>query len=412
MFRGMSAPEVWIESKRVVLSRGRLGGFLGEAAIIAAALLLGAFLPGWLGLDFSGAVLAGVVGAPIATMTALARRRIIAQGAGSIGVVDGDLVLTQGREKKQIPLADLASGRSSPRRGEVDFELRNGGHVVAAIANPADAERLLAAAGLDASKRTMRFELGENTFLTWMTFLCGPSVVAPVTVVLADLTPFPWIAGMVLFPLLFVLLFYLVRAAWGAAKFIVGADGIVINRAFGDEFVPYARVASIAMSHDHVSLRLDNGKRVRARARHLDDVQQGELKARIDAAIQAFQRGENAAESLSQLDRAGRPIAAWRTALGGLLEQQASYRASPLTRDQLLAVLESAAAPAERRLAAAVSLSASGDAEVATKIRIAAEACARPRVRIALSGLAEGEIDDAAIEAALAEDEPPQVANP
>jgi hypothetical protein len=244
-----------------------------------------------------------------------------------------------------------------------------------------------------------------------MTILCGPSVVAPVTILLAGLTPFPWIAGLVLFPALFVLLFYLVRAAWGAAKFIVGADGIVIDRALGNEFIPYGRVASMTMRHDEVSLRLDDGKRIRARARHLDEVQQGALKARVDAAVLAFRAGENAAESLAQLDRAGRPIAAWRAALGALLEQQASYRASPLTREQLLAVLESAAAPAERRLAAAVSLSASGEPEIAAKIRIAADACARPRVRVALSGVADGDIDDDAIEAALAEDEPRHAVN-
>ena len=84
---------------------------------------------------------------------------------------------------------------------------------------------------------------------------------------------------------------------------------------------------------------------------------------------------------------------------------ETKYRETPLTRDQLLAVLESAAAPAERRLAAAVSLSVAGDTEIAARIRVAAQACARPRVRVALTGVAEGEIDDAAIAAALAEDE-------
>lgn len=41
MFRGMDEPDVWIESARVKLMRRRLGGWLGEIAIVLAVLLLG-----------------------------------------------------------------------------------------------------------------------------------------------------------------------------------------------------------------------------------------------------------------------------------------------------------------------------------------------------------------------------------
>lgn len=154
-----------------------------------------------------------------------------------------------------------------------------------------------------------------------------------------------------------------------------------------------------------MTLLLDDGSRVRARARHLDDDQRDELRARIDAAIAAFHRGEGDLEALSQLDRGGRSLEAWRASLRALLDRQSTYREVGLTREQLLAVLESPAAPAERRVAAAVSLSAAAEPEIAARIRAAAEACARPQVRIALAGVAGGEIDDAAIESAIAEDE-------
>ena len=416
MFRGMSDAEVWIDSTQIKVLRGRLGGRLGEAAIVFAAMLIALFAPALLGLHVGGAIWAWLLGAALATLFGLFVRRNISQGAGTIGVVGGALVIVQGRKKKAIPLADLVEGRSSPRRGEIDLGLRGGAQIVAAVPSSEEAERLLVAAGLDASKRTMRFELGETTFLTWMTFLLGPAAVVPVTTAIIRLMPLRGgVAAFVycaVFVLLFVGLFQLVRALWGPAKLIVGADGIVVDRTLRDEFVPFGRLASMTMKHDRVTLRLDDGSRVRARARHLNDVQQSELKARIDAAIAAFHGGENAAEALSQLDRAGRPIAAWRAAMDALLERQATYRETPLTREQLFAVLESAAAPAERRLAAAVSLSAGGEPEVATRIRIAADACARPRVRLALQGVAEREIDDAAIEAALAEEDASKVARP
>jgi hypothetical protein len=416
MFPGMSDLDAWIESKGVKVLRGRLGGWAGEIVIVLAtfivALMVRRFVSDHVGDPYAGGGNLGLLwifGAPAAAAIGLTRRRTVSQGPGTIGVVDGDLVIVQGRERKQIPLTRLVEGRSSPRRNEVDLALRGGGQIVAQVARADDAERLLVAAGLDASKRTMRFELGETTFLTWMTFLLGPSAVTPVTAAMLSHAPLSGGGAVVIycsvFLVLFVALFKLVRAAWGPAKLIVGAEGIVIERAVRDEFVPFGSLASVTMEHNSVTLIRDDGARVRARARHLSDVQQSELKARIDAAILAFRRGENAAESLSQLDRAGRPIAAWRAALGALLEQQASYRETPLTREQLLAVLESPAAPAERRLAAAVSLSAAGDAEIAAKIRIAADACARPGVRIALTHVAEGTIDDAAIEAAIADDE-------
>ena len=405
MFLGMSAPDVSIDSTQITLLRGGIGGRFGEVVFVIALLLLALFAPGLLGIELDGTGWAAVLGVPIAATFGLFARRIISQGAGSIGVTGGELVIVRSLKRKRIPLVDLVEGRSSPRRGEVDLGLRSGGRVIASVASSEDAERLLVATGLDASKRTMRFELGENTFLTWMTFLLGPVPLVPMTQWIAALTPQPWIAGLLVFSALFVVLFYLVRAIWGPVKLVVGADGVVVDRARRDEFVPYGQVASVTMKHDAVVFHLDDGSRVRARARHLSDVQESELKARIDAAIAAFHHGSSSAEALSQLDRGGRPIAAWRAALAAQLERQSSYRETPLTREQLFAVLESAAAPAERRLAAAVSLSAAGDAEIATRIRVAAEACARPRVRIALTGVAEGAIDDAAIEAALAEEE-------
>ena len=415
MFRGMSEPDTWIESASVKLLRGRLGGRVGEAAIVIAALVLVVVARSFLvrhGVPLLGGFFGtlAMFGAPAAAAIGLARRRSVARGPGTIGVVDSELVIVRGRERKQIPLTRVVEGRSSPRRNELDLTLRGGDQIVAHVASADDAERLLVAAGLDASKRTMRFELGETTFLTWMTFLLGPGAVLPLTRAIFQISPIQRGGGAAivfsaLFVALFVALFYLVRAAWGPAKLVVGADGIVIDRLLRDEFVSFADLASTTMKHDRVTLTRNDGTRARARARHLDEVQQAELRARIDAATAAFHRGEGEPEALSQLDRGGRAIDAWRASLRVLLDRQSSYRETPLTREQLLAVLESPAAPAERRLAAAVSLSAAGGAEIATKIRVAAEACARPQVRIALAAVADGDVDDAAIEAAIAEDE-------
>jgi hypothetical protein len=415
MFHGMSEPEVWIESEAVKVLRGRLGGRFGETAIeiavVVLAMLARSLLIHFFGQELSFVGFLGGLVAAMATVLGLIMRRRGAEGPGAIGVVGDALVIVRGRKRKKIPLTQLIEGRSSPRRNEVDLHLRGGGQIILQVETPHDAERLLVAAGLDASKRTMRIELGETTFLTWITILLGPAAVVPLTQVilgLAPIRPGPGAGAVVfiaVFVTLFVALFAAVRAAWGPAKLTVGADGIVVDRPFGKVFVPHARLASIKINHDVVVFTLVDGSRVRARARHLDDVQRGELRARLDAARAAFDRGDQDAEALARLDRAGRSFDVWRGALRALLDRQGSYRETPLTREQLLAVLESPAAPAERRLAAAVSLSAADDAQIAARIRVAAEACARPQVRIALAGVADGDIDDAAIEAAIAEDE-------
>jgi hypothetical protein len=94
-------------------------------------------------------------------------------------------------------------------------------------------------------------------------------------------------------------------------------------------------------------------------------------------------------------------VAAWREALGAMRAQADSYRSATLGRDDLLAVVESPAAPLERRLGAALALAPTSDDEGRSRIRAAARACADPLMRVALEKLADGDDDDAALEEAL-----------
>ena len=408
ILRGVSAPDVWIESERVRVQSALLVSGLGGvvlASVAAALAVLVVLAPDLFGVPLDGAAWSMLLFAPIAAALVYLRRRLRTDGAGAIGVAAGALVIMQGLEKKQIPLADLASGRSSPGRGEVGIRLRSGARIIAAVPRAEDAERLLVAAGLDASRRPMRFELGETTLLDWVTVLLAPVLVLPVTQAIVRFGSMPWGARLVLSLIVLALLFSLVRAAFGPAKLTVGADGIAVDRPLRHRFVPFGRLASVALSPSAVDLVLTDGSRVRARASTLTDVQQGDLRARIDAALAAFHCGLGVALPLARLDREGRPLAAWRAALQAIPEHDGTYRDALPTRAQLFEVLESAASPAERRLGAALSLSASNEAAASARIRVAAEACANPRVRVALARVADGGIDDAAIDEALADDE-------
>ena len=403
----VSDPEVWIDSPRVWRTRLRLARRLGWSAVASAVLpLLLAGLIDRLGsVRLDDVIAYGFLLTPLLGIGALLAPRIRGAGAAAVGVAGGDLVIVRGRKRERIPLSELAQGWASPARGEVDLVLRGGDTIHAAVPQGEDAERLLVAAGLDASKRTMRLELGETLFLDALTILLGPIFLVWLTQLIIMLADLPWELRAPIFFGLFALLFKQVRAVFGPAQLVVGADGIVVEQGFRDRFVPHDRLASFTVKHDAVDLTLTDGSCVRARARHLTDEQQAELRARIEAALTVFRRGGSATGSLARLDRGGRALADWRASLQAILDQQGSYRETPLTRDQLFEVLESAASPAEHRLGAALSLSAAGDAKVHEKIRVAAEACANPRVRIALAKVADGGIDDEAIDEAIAEDE-------
>jgi hypothetical protein len=77
-------------------------------------------------------------------------------------------------------------------------------------------------------------------------------------------------------------------------------------------------------------------------------------------------------------------------------------RTAPLPRERLFRIVESPSASGLDRAAAAVALGKEADEETRGRLRGAAEACAAPKLRIALEAAA-GSSSDAELEAALAE---------
>src|SRR6185312_1710914 len=101
---------------------------------------------------------------------------------------------------------------------------------------------------------------------------------------------------------------------------------------------------------------------------------------------------------LDRLERGGRTVAAWRDDLASLLGESEDYRKRGLSAADLGALIEDAAAPVERRVAAAVALGARQRDEARRRVRIATQAAADDDLRLALERAAEGEIEAAAIE--------------
>jgi hypothetical protein len=113
---------------------------------------------------------------------------------------------------------------------------------------------------------------------------------------------------------------------------------------------------------------------------------------------ESFHASSDRATSVDRLDRDGRPVAAWIADLRALSGGALGYRQAALAREDLIDVVKDGAAPADRRIAAAVVLSSHRDVETRTALRIAADTCVDERLRAVLGGAAEME-EEALVEA-------------
>jgi hypothetical protein len=192
-------------------------------------------------------------------------------------------------------------------------------------------------------------------------------------------------------------------------QLVIGNDGVTIRGPLRRRFVPYARVAQVRRAGHAVELALRGGDVVRLpvedRFTNASESVNPVREAIFDRICEAMESGAGAssAAALGALDRAGRSLAAWREHLAALGQGRADYRRIALSRDDIAAVLADAAAPRERRVAAAIALARTDDAEMKARVRVAADACADEALRRALEAAAEDELSEAALAEALRE---------
>lgn len=204
-----------------------------------------------------------------------------------------------------------------------------------------------------------------------------------------------WGYGMLAMPLALISLLVGYRQ-WRKRTLTVGAEGIAIRSAVGTESrLGYPDMdAVVAEGADVRVIRRDGsffmiGFGLHPEGEHMKRcvVRASMLAAVIEAARAAYDRAARAGDAgrkAAILARGGRDVREWMHALRTLNETQASFRSATIPDEELWRITED---PTERqpvRIAAAVALRDRLDEGGRRRLRLVADACVVPRLRVAL----------------------------
>ena len=172
----------------------------------------------------------------------------------------------------------------------------------------------------------------------------------------------------------------------------IGADGVVVQRFGSRRIVRRADLEGATVEIGELVLRQKGLAPVRIRA------SLGAAMAAVERIQAALQASRPDGVRIEGLDRAGRSTTAWLGDLRALGAQSRGYRTASVDRADLVAAVKDGAAPAERRIAAAVALAAGNDDEARAALRIAVDTCVDDRLRDALEQTAAGEMEAEALD--------------
>ena len=288
------------------------------------------------------------------------------------------------------------------------------------LASQGEAEALLTALGVSPAQQTTRFALSSPSVKDgqgWIYHLLGPwlAVVAglPMLTLGGVAATLAGAGGVALAVAALGFAFLIIRRSFayirrGAA--VVGRDGVTIREKGKERFLSFANLRGVSLgTHAHtrratveVSTESDTFELLCGTFAADDPGTVEALRRRIERAWHAYQGDDADDRGLHLLERRGRSAADWREALAALVQEKADYRGARLNPVHLVEAAEDATLPVERRLGAAVALSTrDADIEVKRRLRVAADVCAHPQLRVVLDQTADGELEEEALEEAL-----------
>lgn len=346
---------------------------------------------------------------------------------------DGDaLVVERAGTTRSVPMSEVDSGWTSKQPDGTDrvgVTLR-GGETIHLDLPGGEGQSKLEELGLDASKRRLRLSLWsgfESVLMGFAGAVLGGLAWLPLGGiggdVLSRLDAADLAAPLALATLVPMMVLGVLVMRRAEPEVTIGSDGVGVaggSLRAKRRFYPFERIAGVdvtrgvnARNLPDVVVRLklvgagggaDDVEIARLLSSPSTDTLVETLVRRVHEAM-AARAAAPEAEASGLLDGMGEGIGPWIASLRKLASVGDGYRAVALGRDRLVALVDDARAAARSRIAAAVVLAEQGDTEGLSRVRVAADACASPRVRVALERVADGSIDEQAIAEAIEDEE-------
>lgn len=323
---------------------------------------------------------------------------------GTVEASDAALSVPRGR---QIDRKDIAAGfvLRDGERTMTELRLRDGNGVEVEVRDEHEGAALLDTLGVAPHERALEMRLGGAVFSV-LTALIG---IGPGFLVAG-------IASLGLGALLHLsstamgfMIFALTAASapvsqwlWANGRVIVGRDGISMQQGLNRWFVAHSDVRAVRVSRSKIVLELTDRRTQVIGTLGMSEERRDALAARIRESIGSGAPTEALSARLALLDRGSKSHSEWEASLRALASNSDGYRASGLSREELLEVIDSATSSAERKVAAAFVLSLRDKAQAVERVRVALAVTAQESVRVALERASEGALDEEAIRQAEA----------
>jgi hypothetical protein len=189
-----------------------------------------------------------------------------------------------------------------------------------------------------------------------------------------------------------------------ASRIRVGVDGVYVTGAGRARFFAWTGVDDVRAEGADIVLSRRGRAVLRLQLDRAEVARKDALVARVTASLTAAERAgsDPTHASVAHAASGDRGLLA-RSARGAV-----DYRQPAIKRETLWEIVEGPGAEPSARMSAAGALAAEMHADERARLRIAAEQCAEPRVRVALEALAERAADaEAEEDATTAETGPP-----
>jgi hypothetical protein len=267
-----------------------------------------------------------------------------------------------------------------------------------AVQSEEEAHALVSAMRLDGARAVMQHAAtrGSTLHMAIGAAFVAAFVAAVLAVAATHAFPIAYLGALVL-PIL-------AAVSWANLTTTVGADGLRLSPGLGRaRFISYGQVRAIDASGTNVRIELASGETVAvcfgpvagfewAGSAVLAD-QARTLVARVRERMQAV-AAATPSRVAATLARGGRTTEAWIADITRTPDGSKVFRVTAVPAHVLLAVVEDETVAPDARAGAAVALRhASTDLAARDRMRVAAEACAEPNLRVALQAAARADGD-------------------